>query len=73
MEGDERFGHGEGAQFQDDDDRANFLSGNRSSLLYYWHVAVDHDLLSQTLNILPDDMSVITERTSPVSRQSRNS
>ena len=65
------FGQEEGAEFQDDDDRANFLSGNRTSLLYFWHMAIEHDLLSHTVNILPTELSATTNSVSPVSRKSR--
>ena len=68
---DEGFGQAEGISFQDDDDRANFLSGNRSSLLYFWHVAIEHELLSHTVNILPRGLGATTESISPVSRKSR--
>ena len=70
-EADEMFGQEEGAEFQDDDDRANFLSGNRTSLLYFWHMAIEHDLLSHTVNILPTELSATTNSVSPVSRKSR--
>ena len=70
-EADETFVQEEGADFQDDDDRANFLSGNRTSLLYFWHVAIEHDLLSHTVNILPTELSATTNSVSPVSRKSR--
>ena len=74
---DDRFGQTsrfmEDAEFQDDDDRANFLSNNRPSLLYYWHMAVEHDILSQTVNILPDELSTTTESVTPVSKKSKHS
>ena len=68
---DEQFGQVEDIAFQDDDDRASFLSGNRSSLLYFWHMAIEHELLSHTVNILPSDLSATTESISPVSRKAK--
>ena len=59
------------SEFQDDDDRANVLAGNRTSLLYFWHMTIQHDFLSQTVNILPNDLSATTDNVSPVSRKSK--
>ena len=71
-EGDDMFGQpDELHEYQDDDNRANFLGYNRSSLLYYWHMAIQHEFLSQTVNILPTMLSATTDSTSPVSRKSR--
>ena len=55
-EGDEGFGQVDVESFQDDDERAAFLGNNRSSLLYFWHMSLEHDLLSQTVSILPDSI-----------------
>ena len=70
-EDNEMFGQCEGTLFQDDDDRSNFLCGNRTSLLYFWHMAIHHDILSHTVNILPKHLSATTESVSPVSRKMR--
>ena len=71
---DERFGQTsmfmDDADFQDDDDRSNYLGNNRSSLFYYWHMAAEHDILSQTVNILPSELSATTESISPVAKKS---
>jgi hypothetical protein len=40
-----------------DDDRANFLRGNKAHLLYFWHVMDTCDLLPNTLTILPNEFS----------------
>ena len=46
-EGDDMFGQpDELHEYQDDDNRSNFLGHNRSSLLYYWHMAIQHEFLS---------------------------
>jgi hypothetical protein len=55
-EGDPDFGH-VGETTLMDDDRANFLRGNKQHLLYFWHVMDTCDLLPNTLTILPNEFS----------------
>lgn len=74
VNGEEGFGeYNEEFEFQDDDDRSNFLNGNRTTLLYYWHVAVENNLLESTLSILPDEMSATSSATAtPVFNSRQN-
>jgi hypothetical protein len=44
-----------------DDDRANFLRGNKQHLLYFWHVMDTCDLLPNTLTVLPNEFSASSD------------
>jgi hypothetical protein len=44
-----------------DDDRRNFLRGNKQHLLYFWHVMDTCDLLLNTLTVLPNEFSASTD------------
>jgi hypothetical protein len=44
-----------------DDNRANFLRGNKPHLLYFWHVMQLCHLLPNTLSILPHEFSASSD------------
>lgn len=44
-----------------DDDRANFLGGNKPHLLYFWQILDECELLQRTLSIIPKEHSASSD------------
>jgi hypothetical protein len=57
---------------KDGDDRKNFLQHEATTVLYWWHVMDEHNLLWRTCAMLSDDQSASSSRKpKPVSRNGR--
>jgi hypothetical protein len=44
-----------------DDDRSNFLGGQKSHLLYFWSILEETQMLQKTLSIIPRDLSASSD------------
>lgn len=44
-----------------DDDRSNFLGGNKSHLLYFWQILEECELLQKTLSVIPKEYSASSD------------
>ena len=59
VEGNPNFGNMASIKYQVDN-RATYLNGHRSSLLYYWQMLDHYDMLCETVSILPRELGVST-------------
>jgi hypothetical protein len=70
-EEDRTFGHMESIHYQSEN-RSQFLQNDRSTLLYYWQMLDNYDMISNTVSILPADFGISSSTPSTTTTTTSN-